>query len=127
CPVVASTSRLRSTRSLGPKARPLASSLPSSFVARLPPEARMGDGEGVREGPPDHAARVRAGAPSPRTRCGRGAKEARGAAPNRGAPGLFALSGFEVFGEEVGAALPGVGGGRRVVRRAVVGVEAVAG
>src|SRR6185436_6968013 len=110
CPVVASTSRLRSTRSLGPKARPLASSLPSSFVARLPPEARMGDGEGVREGSPDHAARGRAGAPSPRTRCGR-AKEGVGRRAKPRRPGFFALSGFEVFGEEVGAALPGVGGG----------------
>jgi hypothetical protein len=50
----------------------------------------MGDGEGVREGSPDHAARGRAGAPSPRTLCG-GGEGGRGAPRQTAAPRAFLL------------------------------------
>src|SRR5207244_11890250 len=44
-----------------------------------------------------------------------------------GSPVSASGSGLEGLGEPVGAALPGIRGGRRVERRAVVGEEAVGG
>src|SRR5207244_13144797 len=44
-----------------------------------------------------------------------------------GSPVSASGSGLEGLGEPVGAALPGIRGGRRVERRAIVGEEAVGG
>src|SRR5262245_46046679 len=62
---------------------------------------------------------------APRTSCPGAAEDRKGGAGRRasarGGPAAVASSGFEVLGEEVGAALPGVGGRGGVVRGAIVG------